>query len=67
MIPDDLRQLVERTFGHDPEFCDKVILSLKLDENIVFLGQKLDRKPWEMAALKKIRDAKETSIVPEAV
>jgi hypothetical protein len=65
MIANELRQLVEKTFADDPEFCEKVILSLALNENVVFLGQKLNREQWEMAALKQIQKARESGIVPD--
>ena len=39
MITEKLRQLVEKTFAHDPEFGKDVILALKLERNLSFLGE----------------------------
>jgi hypothetical protein len=65
MIRDKLRTFVERTFAHDVEFCKDVLLALQVDQNVVFLGQDRNRKPWEIMALKRIQQARDAGNMPE--
>jgi hypothetical protein len=67
MITEKLRQLVEKTFARDPEFGKDVILALKLERNLSFLGKDRKREQWEIAALSKIQQAHETGVIPDEV
>jgi hypothetical protein len=67
VISNEFRQFVDKTFAQDLDFRDDVITALNLDRNLAHLGQNANRKPWEIAALKRIQQAHETGVVPDDV
>ena len=67
MVSNAIRRLAEKTFAHDSEFGNDALTALKLGQNLAHLGQNANRKPWEIAALKKIQQAHESGVVLDEV